>query len=426
MAVTLAVIAFLFYSLVFSDQKQKMNRKSSTIFYNIYPRNKAHDSWTLKVPRHPLMYGAIYESKIYNKSRNNIADWKLYIDIKKKCCINNSWNGQVEIHQKTKEGLKIQAPISLGNMDPSELTVDNYHSQTNPTLIFLNPGDKIIYHPDERYSERFIPSSDDNDPRFSNIGFIFYTLDPVKDTTDFLDSYIIYHLQGGLQDNIMIYVLSAISIMWIILASILIRLKILETAKEKDRIHDRQATEQIMTVFTKFIDAKDIYTGGHSERVAHYARLIAKEAGRNEDFCQKVFYCGLLHDCGKISVGDTILRKSGEFTMNEFQIIRDHTIKGYELLKSLSSIPEACLTALYHHERYDGTGYPEHLKSSQIPEIARIVAVADSYDTMKSDRNYRKGFSTERIISELRENSGTQFDPEFVSITLNLIKSEKI
>lgn len=428
MGLLLIILFHLLYFCVLSDKKQKMNMESSSIFYDIYPRNNDFDNWTLKVPRHPLMRGVIYESKIFNRSNYNITDWKIVLNIKEKCYLNSCWNGKVWIRQKKDGKTMIQEPIRLKDYEAESLTVQNYHSPVNPTLIYLNPGDQVIYYPDDDYSERFLPAYNEYDGyQSTTIGFIIYKEEKKGNIDfDFATSYIVYHMQGGLWENPMVYVISALFILWIFFMTIQIRIMYLKFSKAKDRERDRQTVEQIMTVFTKFIEAKDLYTGSHSERVAACARMIAKEAGKDDAYCQKIFYCGLLHDCGKISVRDTILKKKSAHTDEEFKIVRSHTKKGYELLKSLSSIPEACETALYHHERYDGTGYPEHLSGNYIPEAARIIAVADAYDSMSSAAGANGSLPREKILKEIKENSGTQFDPQFVDSFFRLIEKNMI
>lgn len=431
MAVSFIALIFLFKVFVFSDQTQSMSVESSRLFYDIYPRN-SDDHWMLNIPNHPIMHGTVYESRVFNRSTHNISDWQMVLKIKQPCYLSSCWNGSVEIHQTTKGKLYIQPPVTLKDKtyeETKKLVVKKFCAPKKPLLIYLNPGDKVIYYPDvDLYSENFIPGYSNSEYHSSLVGFIFYKneTEPMTMDFDFADSYIKYHMQDATIDNAMLYVLSFLMLVWLLILAVQIRVRVFKIAKLRDREQNKKTIEQVMTVFTKFIDAKDIYTGGHSERVASYSRMIAKEAGHDDEFCQKVFYCGLLHDCGKISIADSIMSKTEPLTMEEFRITRAHTMKGYELLKSLSSIPEACQTALYHHERYDGTGFPEHLSGEFIPDTARIVAVADSYDTMNTERNYRKGFSREKIIAELTENKGTQFDPKYVDAFLRLIEKERV
>jgi hypothetical protein len=192
------------------------------------------------------------------------------------------------------------------------------------------------------------------------------------------------------------------------------------TFKAKQR-NDVRIILQSMNTFISFIDAKDPYTRGHSRRVAMYAAEIAKRMGLSEDEVQNIYYCGLLHDAGKISVPDAVLNKPGKLTDEERKTIQSHTIAGGKMLKQLSSIKGIRETALYHHERYDGTGYPEGLKGDKIPLYARIVGVADSYDAMSSNRVYRRHLSKDEIIEEIQQGSGTQFDPDILKYMVDMI-----
>lgn len=429
-AIIFFFLIFLFYFFVLSDKTKKMNKESSSLYFNISP-TEDNNVWKLIIPNHPLMHGTIYNSKIINRSSHNITSWKIIFKITKPVYLTNCWNGSIEIHQKIEGKKYIQSAIQLKNKDYHELkklNVKKFCAPKKPLLIYLNPGDVLIYYPDSEYSEKNIPAFSGGEYYNTDIGFIFHKNDtePLNMDFDFANAYITYHLENYIADNIFAYILGILFIFWLFFLFYNIRIKLLEVSRLKEYEHDKRTIDQIMTVFTKLIDAKDIYTGGHSERVALYSRMIAKEAGRSEEFCQKVFYCGLLHDSGKISIGDDLLSKTSSLTEEEFITTRTHTIKGYELLKSLSSIPEACQAALYHHERFNGTGYPEHLSGNFIPEVARIVAVADSYDTMNSERYYRKGLSKEKILLEFTNNSGTQFDPEFVNAFINLVKKGKL
>lgn len=188
-------------------------------------------------------------------------------------------------------------------------------------------------------------------------------------------------------------------------------------------------TKQIVEALSSAIDAKDTYTKGHSMRVAEYSCAIGKRMGLDDKMLEVIYQAGLLHDIGKIGISDTVLRKPGELNEAEAEAIRNHPSIGYSILSSISEIPLISLGAKYHHERFDGKGYPEKLKGSEIPLIARIICVADAYDAMTSDRSYRRSLEPEVARDEIKRCRGTQFDPEIADIAVELIdmkiKSDK-
>lgn len=181
-------------------------------------------------------------------------------------------------------------------------------------------------------------------------------------------------------------------------------------------------TLQAITVVANAIDAKDIYTKGHSFRVAEYASAIAEELGYSDRDIQNIHYVALLHDIGKIGVPDNILVKPAKLTENEYDVIKTHTTIGADVLKDVQMIKEAKEGALSHHERYDGKGYPEGLTGEKIPAIARILCLADAYDAMTSDRIFRKRLSSKQAIEEIRKGSGAQFDPNIAPVFLKLLE----
>ena len=195
----------------------------------------------------------------------------------------------------------------------------------------------------------------------------------------------------------------------------------LESHKEAEK-REAAMFEQTAESLANAIDAKDRYTHGHSTRVASISRQIAERAGLPEEECRKIYFSALLHDVGKIGVPDVIINKEGKLTDEEFEHIRQHPILGYQILSSIKQSPELSVGAHYHHERYDGKGYPDGMKGEEIPETARIIAVADAYDAMTSSRSYRKELSYEKTKEELRKGMGTQFDPKYAQIMLDIIE----
>lgn len=154
--------------------------------------------------------------------------------------------------------------------------------------------------------------------------------------------------------------------------------------------------------------------------------MIADKLGFSEDVCTRIYYIALMHDCGKIYIADNILSKPGKLTDEEYEIMKNHTVYGSEILRDFTSISGIGVGALSHHERYDGKGYPNGLAGDEIPIIARIICVSDSFDAMNSRRCYRDNLPEEVILNELRNNKGKQFDPEIIDCLLSLIESGEI
>ncbi len=190
--------------------------------------------------------------------------------------------------------------------------------------------------------------------------------------------------------------------------------------------HDNQIIEQTMKTFTNFIDNKDTYTQGHSTRVAAYVREMARRMGLDEQTQLNMYYAGLMHDIGKLTIADEVLNKTSRLSNEEWALIQQHTTNGASLLKNFTILPEINDAVLYHHERYDGTGYINRLSGKNIPLVARMVGIADSYDAMNTNRCYRLKFSEERIISELERCRGKQFDPDLVPYLISMIKDGTI
>ncbi len=183
--------------------------------------------------------------------------------------------------------------------------------------------------------------------------------------------------------------------------------------------------EQTATALVSAVDAKDKYTHGHSTRVAEYSSKIARLAGKSEEECREIYFAGLLHDVGKIGIDDRIINKNGKLTPEEYDVIKTHPDMGNQILISITEYPYLSIGAHYHHERYDGKGYPDGLIGEDIPEIARIIAVADAYDAMSSKRSYRDTIPQHKIREEIVKGIGTQFDPKFATIMLHLIDKDE-
>lgn len=195
-----------------------------------------------------------------------------------------------------------------------------------------------------------------------------------------------------------------------------------ELLQEKDR-SDKFLIELSMSLAAT-IDAKDKYTSGHSKRVAEYSKEIAKNLGKNEQEQYNIYLIALLHDIGKIGIPDEIINKKSKLTDEEFKIVKQHPEIGSDILKNIESIPEIRTGVRWHHERYDGNGYPDKLKGEDIPEYAQIVAVADSYDAMTSNRSYRNLLPQSVVRQEIEKGRGTQFSPKMADIMLEIIDKD--
>ncbi|MEY8423033.1 HD-GYP domain-containing protein [Lachnospiraceae bacterium 38-14] len=194
----------------------------------------------------------------------------------------------------------------------------------------------------------------------------------------------------------------------------------------KKQVDNKLFETQMIRAFSKAIDVKDKYTNGHSARVAKYSQMIATQLGCSWEQIEHIHNIALLHDIGKIFIPDHILNKPEPLTDEEFEIMKQHTTYGSDILKEIKIFPDMALGAEYHHERLDGNGYPNEIKGKEIPFSVRIVAVADSFDAMNSDRPYRERMKMEDIVSELEKAAGTQLDGTVVRALLELIRAGKI
>jgi putative nucleotidyltransferase with HDIG domain len=182
----------------------------------------------------------------------------------------------------------------------------------------------------------------------------------------------------------------------------------------------------VVNALAAALEAKDRYTQGHSLRVALWAKDIAEEMGLSDKEREMVYMGGLLHDIGKVGVREYILLKTSKLTPEEEKEIRTHPSAGAKILKPANFPQEVVEAVLYHHEDYDGGGYPEGIAGEKIPLLARIIRVVDSYDAMKSDRPYRKTLPQKWVIEELNRCSGKQFDPAVVETVKKLIEQGKL
>ncbi len=424
------VIGFMVYAAYIYNFDHKKRAFStgdacSDFSLKIAPRTGQTDSWPKILTddgQEVTYYGAIYDVTIDNIGECNISGWTLRVNIREDCYINNAWCGTFEIHQNDNGKENVQT-LDLRNYSIDELTL-NYRIADPDLMIPLRQGDYIIYYPDFETNE--YPISAGNTEKLTQVvfGMIFYNIE--NQPVDFSDYDMEYYLQKNYKQSAVFQILILLTILWFICFIIFTTIEINMKKAHLRFEQDEKIIRQSIGVFTQFFEAKDIYTNGHSQRVARYSKLIAQKIGYTEEECRQIYYIGLMHDCGKCYIPDAILKKPGKLTDEEFEIIKEHTVKGAQMLKEFTAVEHMREGVLYHHERYDGRGYPTGIAGEDIPLVSRIICVADSFDAMNSRRCYRDMLTKEYILSEFENNSGRQFDPKLVKIFMELIKEGKI
>lgn len=198
-----------------------------------------------------------------------------------------------------------------------------------------------------------------------------------------------------------------------------------ELMREREKLST--LTKETIMALSNAVEFNDHYTNGHSQRVANYSQGIARKMGLDPDVVMEVYYAGLLHDVGKIGIDNKIINKEGRLSDEEFRVLKTHPMKGYTLLYDISQNTEfkdLASGARWHHERMDGRGYPDGLTGDEIPLFARIIAVADSYDAMTSNRSYRSALPQTVVREEILSGLGTQFDAEIGRIMIEMIDED--
>lgn len=187
---------------------------------------------------------------------------------------------------------------------------------------------------------------------------------------------------------------------------------------------NKKISEQAARTILRALDAKDSYTFGHSMRVAYFTLVTGREMGLNEEDMHELELSAIFHDIGKIGTPDAVLNKPSRLTEDEFVVMKQHPEKTYEILKDFAHFEKIAMNARFHHERFDGKGYPLGLKGEDIPLAARIILIADTFDAMTSTRPYRKGLPYDVAFSELIQFSGSQFDPHLVRMFIEGMRKE--
>ena len=267
-------------------------------------------------------------------------------------------------------------------------------------------------------------------------GWLLTKYEPVFDSSNKCVCYVGADLSmKGVRDYVGNYVIVITIVAAIFLAGcIVLGMRIYIGARRADQMEslierqkrDKVLTREIIEAFAKVVDLKDKYTQGHSFRVAQYTEMLARELGCDEETIEKYHNIALMHDIGKVGIPDSVLNKPGKLTEEEYGLIKSHTSRGYEVLGNISLMPEIAVGAQAHHERPDGKGYPLGLKEDEIPRVAQIIAVADTFDAMYSTRPYRPRMNFEKIVSIIKDASGTQLTPDVVDAFLRLVEKGEL
>ena len=361
-----------------------------------------------------------YDFYISNFTSDEVKTFNFKFIFENDAFISSAWNGAIEFHQFKNGNELVETIYDMRDYNPLGFKLEKYKFD-GETFIRMHKGDYIVYKPSTagNASEMPIKAHEGTTP-----GIIMYVeIGETIENSTLVLNYTLYRL---ITSDVLFWISLVGFLVWtiVLIVFIIIYLQIRKYNLRHER--DNEIINESIETFTGFIDAKDPYTNGHSKRVAIYTKLIAEKMGFQGEELDHIYYVALLHDCGKIGVPDNVLGKPGRLTDEEFEIIKSHAARGGEILQIFKSLENADEGAHYHHERYDGRGYPEGLKGEEIPLIARMICVADSFDAMNSSRVYRKRLSKDYIISELENNKGTQFDPKIADIMLNLIKDGKV
>lgn len=361
-----------------------------------------------------------YDFSINNNTKDEVKDFTFKWTFDQDVFLLSAWNGAIEVHQN-KDGEEYSATIP----DLREFNEHDYDFDTatfdGEVMIRMRAGDYLVYIPSSNVNAMEVPIKPYEG---TTPGIILYVAigKDISDTT--LDIEYTFH---RLLRNEPLFLISLIGLAVWLIALIIYAITWVQIRKYNERHErDNEIVQESIETFTGFIDAKDPYTNGHSNRVAKYTRMIAEEMGYEGEELDRIYYVALLHDCGKIGVPDNILGKPGRLTDEEFEIIKSHTKIGGDILSSFKSLNNVGEGARYHHERYDGKGYPEGRAGEDIPLIARMICVADSFDAMNSNRVYRNKLTKEDIFREIETNKGKQFDPQIANVLLRLIREGKI
>ena len=361
-----------------------------------------------------------YDFTVNNNTKDEVKEFSFKLTFSEDVFLASAWNGALEVHQNVDGRELVDTVPDLREFDPSQYDLETV-TVDGESFIAMKAGDYLVYLPSTTMNAMEMPIEPYEG---TTPGIILYVANGESIEESALELDYTFH---RLLTSEPLFWVSVAALGLLLIAAVIYLITTSQIKKYQERHErDNEIINESIETFTGFIDAKDPYTNGHSKRVALYTKRIAEEMGYTGEELDRIYYIALLHDCGKIGVPDSILGKPGRLTDEEFEVIKSHTVRGGEILSSFKSLENAGEGALYHHERYDGRGYPEGKAGEDIPLIARMICVADSFDAMNTNRVYRKHLSKEEIISELEVNKGLQFDPKIADIMLGLIKGNKL
>lgn len=335
---------------------------------DIYFRYEATGDWYTGNPESPN--GAQYDLEFGNSSNASFQNWVIRIDVPYSAEIEQMWNGEYSCS----DGELWIWPVDYNR---------EIKSNNSIPIGFIATADGKLKLKNVTVSGQFI---------------------------------------RNINDSPLFYVLIGLSIIWAVCFLVYIVLQIQYNSYQLQRARQEKIIVEIVSVVSNFVDEKDPYTRGHSQRVAIYTKELARRMGMSDEMIKNYYFAGYMHDCGKVLIPDNILNKEGKLDPEEWLMMKNHTVYGGNVLKDITIIPEIREGALYHHEHYDGSGYPEHLEGKNIPLVARVIGVADYFDAVSTDRCYHDALSLEEILQRLEMDSGSHFDPEIVPYMESMIR----
>ncbi len=315
--------------------------------------------------------------------------------------------------------------------DSIEIGKDVYRVAFNLSVLGFRPnnGHTVYYKLDGIDDDYIVASDDSRSAYYTNLAGGSYDFHVyVTDEYGQASNEVLIHLEKEKKVNeqwwfwVVLALLAAAAVVFS--SSLFVRYKTRQALKRQ--LEYKNITLESIQAIARTIDAKDAYTNGHSLRVGYYSKVIAENLGMSSDEVDNIYYIALLHDIGKIAIPDSILNKPGRLTDEEFKVMKSHTTHGATILKGISTIPQIVEGAKSHHEKYDGSGYPEGIRGEDIPFVARIICCADCFDAMASKRVYKEPFTLDVITREFERCSGTQFDPKIAKLVIELIASGKL